>query len=40
VKRTPVANCDPLDVRARIEHVYSKRKEIELSNKQTRLYDR
>jgi imidazolonepropionase-like amidohydrolase len=35
-----VANGDPLDVRTKIEHVYIKGKEIELSNKQTKLYDK
>ncbi len=35
-----VTNGDPLDVRTKVEHVYIKGKEIELSNKQTRLYDK
>jgi imidazolonepropionase-like amidohydrolase len=35
-----IANGDVLDVRSKIEHVYIKGKEIELSNKQTRLYDK
>ena len=35
-----VTNGDPLEVRTKVEHVYIKGKEIELSNKQTRLYDK
>jgi imidazolonepropionase-like amidohydrolase len=35
-----VTNGDPLDVRTKVEHVYIKGKEIELSNRQTRLYDK
>ncbi len=35
-----IANGDVLDVRSKIEHVYIKGKEVELSNKQTRLYDK
>jgi imidazolonepropionase-like amidohydrolase len=35
-----VANGDPLDVRSKITHVYIKGREIELSNKQTKLYDK
>jgi imidazolonepropionase-like amidohydrolase len=35
-----VCNGDVLDVRTKIQHVYIKGREIELSNKQTRLYDK
>jgi imidazolonepropionase-like amidohydrolase len=35
-----VTNGDPLDVRTKVEHVFIKGKEIELSNKQTKLYDK
>ncbi|HEV2444645.1 MAG TPA: amidohydrolase family protein [Candidatus Sulfopaludibacter sp.] len=35
-----VTNGDPLEIQTKVEHVYIKGKEIELSNKQTRLYDK
>jgi len=35
-----LTNGDPLDVRTKIEHVYVKGREVELSNKQTRLYEK
>lgn len=35
-----IANGDPLDVRTKIEHVYVKGKEVDLTNKQTRLYEK
>jgi imidazolonepropionase-like amidohydrolase len=35
-----VTNGDPLDVRTKIEHIYIKGKEVELTNKQTRLYEK
>jgi imidazolonepropionase-like amidohydrolase len=35
-----ITNGDPLDVRTKIEHVFIKGRDIELSNKQTKLYDK
>jgi imidazolonepropionase-like amidohydrolase len=35
-----VANGDPLEIQTKVEHVYIKGREVELSNKQTRLYDK
>jgi imidazolonepropionase-like amidohydrolase len=35
-----IANGDPLEIQTKIEHVYIKGKEIELTNKQTRLYEK
>jgi imidazolonepropionase-like amidohydrolase len=35
-----VTNGDPLEIQTKVEHVIIKGKEIELSNKQTRLYDK
>jgi imidazolonepropionase-like amidohydrolase len=35
-----IATGDVLDVRSKIEHVYVKGREVELSNKQTRLYEK
>jgi imidazolonepropionase-like amidohydrolase len=35
-----ITNGDPLEIQTKVEHVYIKGKEIELSNKQTRLYDK
>jgi imidazolonepropionase-like amidohydrolase len=35
-----IVNGDPLEIQTKVEHVYIKGKEIELSNKQTRLYDK
>jgi imidazolonepropionase-like amidohydrolase len=35
-----IANGDPLEIQTKVEHVYIKGKEIELSNKQTRLYEK
>jgi imidazolonepropionase-like amidohydrolase len=35
-----ITNGDILEIQTKIEHVYIKGKEIELSNKQTRLYDK
>jgi imidazolonepropionase-like amidohydrolase len=35
-----ITNGDPLEIQTKVEHVIIKGKEIELSNKQTRLYDK
>jgi len=35
-----ITNGDPLEIQTKVEHVYIKGKEIELSNKQTRLYEK
>ena len=35
-----VVNGDPLEIQTKVEHVFIKGKEIELSNKQTRLYEK
>jgi imidazolonepropionase-like amidohydrolase len=35
-----IANGDPLEIQTKVEHVIVKGKEIELSNKQTRLYEK
>jgi imidazolonepropionase-like amidohydrolase len=35
-----IANGDPLEIQTKVEHVIIKGREIELSNKQTRLYDK
>ncbi len=35
-----ITNGDPLEVQTKVEHVYIKGKEIELTNKQTRLYEK
>lgn len=35
-----VTNGDPLDVRSKIEHLYIRGREVELMNKQTRLYEK
>ena len=35
-----VTNGDPLEIQTQIKHVYIKGKEVELSNKQTRLYEK
>ena len=35
-----LTNGDPLEIQTKIHHVYIKGKDIELSNKQTRLYDK
>jgi imidazolonepropionase-like amidohydrolase len=35
-----VTNGDPLEIQTKVEHVYEKGREIELSNKQTRLYEK
>ena len=35
-----VVNGDPLEIQTKVEHVYIKGKEIELSNKQTKLYEK
>ncbi|MGA3236359.1 MAG: amidohydrolase family protein [Bryobacteraceae bacterium] len=35
-----ITNGDPLEIQTKIEHVYIKGMEVDLSNKQTRLYDK
>jgi len=35
-----ITNGDPLEIQTKIAHIYIKGKEVELSNKQTRLYDK
>jgi imidazolonepropionase-like amidohydrolase len=35
-----ITNGDPLEIQTKIEHVYIKGQEVDLSNKQTRLYDK
>jgi imidazolonepropionase-like amidohydrolase len=35
-----ITNGDPLEIQTKVEHVYIKGKEIELTNKQTRLYEK
>lgn len=35
-----VVNGDPLEIQTKVEHVYIKGRDIELSNKQTRLYEK
>jgi imidazolonepropionase-like amidohydrolase len=35
-----ITNGDPLEIQTKIEHVYIEGKEVDLSNKQTRLYDK
>jgi len=35
-----ITNGDPLEIQTKVAHVYIKGKEVELSNKQTRLYDK
>jgi imidazolonepropionase-like amidohydrolase len=35
-----ITNGDPLEIQTKISHVYIKGKEVELSNKQTRLYEK
>ncbi len=35
-----VTNGDPLEIQTKVEHVYVKGKEVDLTNKQTRLYDK
>ena len=35
-----ITNGDPLEIQTKIEHVYIKGKEVDLTNKQTRLYDK
>jgi imidazolonepropionase-like amidohydrolase len=35
-----ITNGDPLEIQTKVEHVIIKGREVELSNKQTRLYDK
>jgi imidazolonepropionase-like amidohydrolase len=35
-----ITNGDPLEIQTKIEHIYIKGMEVDLSNKQTRLYDK
>ena len=35
-----VTDGDPLEIQTQVKHLYIKGKEIALSNKQTRLYDK
>lgn len=38
--RAGVTNGDPLEIQTQVKHVYVAGKEVDLSNKQTRLYER